>query len=177
MIGFPAQEFLFLDELFLLTEPRLALRQRIAQANFHGSVLDQLALIAFDGAPRRFRKCQNRRQPPAVLVDAANLLRNDCPIAHTLKMQSDALHQVDSGQTPTIYLVPKVSNFDHSLQDSGWHVDLFVSPHRAILWRPPASKAGTMRTPNLKRDGIRGPCCPRSLQPASWCAWRCSPVD
>src|ERR1700690_3401380 len=107
MIGFPVQELLLLDQLVLFAKPRLTLRQRIAQAYFHGSVLDQLAFVARDGAARRIPKRQNAWPPPAALVGTANLLRNDCLIAH-----GSACHR--TRQTVLTQINPK-SDIGHCL--------------------------------------------------------------
>src|ERR1035438_7842688 len=67
-----------MDQLDLLTKLRRALRQRIAQAYFHGSILDQLALVALDGTARRSQKREGERRRPANLVSAADMLWNCC---------------------------------------------------------------------------------------------------
>jgi hypothetical protein len=48
-------------------------------------------------------------------------------------MSSDAPQQIDSGQTPTIYLILKVSNFDYPLRDSGEGMLICLSPASGIL--------------------------------------------
>jgi hypothetical protein len=67
-------QFLSLDPFVLLTTPRFTLRQRIAQAYFQGSMLDQFTLVAIGGTVRRTQK--NRSVGRLPTAGAANLLLN-----------------------------------------------------------------------------------------------------